>query len=872
MAEVDSLVIRITADMAQLRRELKRAERTTKKSGRAMSQSMDKFGKSIKGNGDIMAAFGRRLGVMAVAAAAAGVALASIRRELKFSQTMSRITGLVGVAAAQVNKWKDELKDLSNALGVAPQELAEGLFFITSAGLRGTKAIKALNAAAKASVAGLGSVKVVADALTSALNAYGDANLTAEKSASILVATVREGKAEADAIAGALGQVLPVAAELEVSFDQVGAAIAAMTRVGLDANISVTALRSTLSAILKPSSQAAKVAKDMEFSFDLIRKSLREKGLLATLRELKVRLAASGQTMEKLFPDVRALTAVLTLVGKNAEAVEGIFKSLASEGVEALANAYGVAAEEPMQKFVKAQIRINNAIDGLTDASGIIGGLTSLLDGLASAAESVSTAVDAMRASLSTFESAEAAVVDVEKRIMSLEAALEAAGENRSWIENILEGRGAVEALILAALPAPLAGMFITAKASVTEMREEVERLKEDLADTELDKLFDEFGGESVAKFERDVPDDVDPAAGGGDKATSKQQKALAAVEASIAAINAETVALGLNKKEREVLSAQLEIGNKLTKAGIFLREEEAQELADRVEASVMALQAQQATNDALESFRDTINSAKSEQELYNETIARWLQLQKDGLITTPQLAEATEALRKKMEEARNKTTLVKTEMDLARDATRRFSDTMVDAFSEGIQRGDSFIDVLKNVALSISKIGVEIGTSGLKDMLAGRTGGEGQTQGSAFGGIAKFIGGLFASSFQTGGSGNLAASANFGGGDFKLGGKVGGRPGNAAVSPVFAGAPRFQAGGIVGLSPKLQRGEVPIIAHKGETVLTAAQTRSMNSGGERPISIVMQISTPNADSFRANQDQIVGNMSNMLRHATRNE
>ena len=47
-----------------------------------------------------------------------------------------------------------------------------------------------------------------------------------------------------------------------------------------------------------------------------------------------------------------------------------------------------------------------------------------------------------------------------------------------------------------------------------------------------------------------------------------------------------------------------------------------------------------------------------------------------------------------------------------------------------------------------------------------------------------------------------------------------------------------------------------------------------MNRGGsgERPISIVMQITTESADSFRENEDQIIGRLSNSLRHAERNQ
>ena len=147
---------------------------------------------------------------------------------------------------------------MSQSVGKGPRELADALFFITSAGLEGEQALRALEAAAKGSAIGLGDTATVADALTSAMNAYGAETLSAEMATAILVATVREGKVEADQLAGSLGKIIPIASEMGVSFDQVGAAIAAMTRLGLDANVSTTGLRALFSGLLQDSPKVRK--------------------------------------------------------------------------------------------------------------------------------------------------------------------------------------------------------------------------------------------------------------------------------------------------------------------------------------------------------------------------------------------------------------------------------------------------------------------------------------------------------------------------------------------------------------------------------------------------------------------------------------
>ena len=96
-----------------------------------------------------------------------------------YQSSMQKINGLVGISQKQVNAWSDDILELGKTLPQSPKDLADAMFFITSAGLRGKTALDALKQSAKASAAGLGETKVVADAVTSAMNAYGKKNLSA---------------------------------------------------------------------------------------------------------------------------------------------------------------------------------------------------------------------------------------------------------------------------------------------------------------------------------------------------------------------------------------------------------------------------------------------------------------------------------------------------------------------------------------------------------------------------------------------------------------------------------------------------------------------------------------------------------------------
>jgi lambda family phage tail tape measure protein len=122
-----------------------------------------------------------------------------------------------------------------------------------------------------------------------------------------------------------------------------------------------------------------------------------------------------------------------------------------------------------------------------------------------------------------------------------------------------------------------------------------------------------------------------------------------------------------------------------------------------------------------------------------------------------------------------------------------------------------------------------------------------------------------------------LLQGAFTGGGLFGLfhgGGIVGERPPGVhhADPAVFHHAPRFHAGGLVDW-PGLRPDEVPIIARRGEEVLTRSDPRHRDNRQESglTINVSMTVVTRDADSFRRSQGQITAELAQLLRRAERN-
>lgn len=335
-----------TSSLIEAEKEFAEFEKKINQRTKEINKSLERVGNSMKSIGKTMTK------TITLPMTIAGGAALKMQKD--FEASMTRITSLVGVAQSQVNAWRQDVLKLGESLGKDPRELADALFFVTSAGIRGAEALEVLEASAKASAIGLGETKTVADLVTSAVNAYGIQNLKASKATDILVTAVKEGKAEADALAQSMGQVLPIASEMGVTFDQVGAAIAAMTRTGTDAATASIQLRQILASMLKPSKQAEEALGDMSTSSKELRDIIAQQGLIAALQKLKTLTSIYGkEVMGQVFPNIRALSGVLDLMGKNAKDNIAIFESLKNT-TGALDKGFEVTAETAEFKYNKA--------------------------------------------------------------------------------------------------------------------------------------------------------------------------------------------------------------------------------------------------------------------------------------------------------------------------------------------------------------------------------------------------------------------------------------------------------------------------------------------------------------------------------------
>ena len=276
--------------------------------------------------------------------------IAAVKTFADFEYEFAKIEGLVGISGATVQEWGNQILEMASSFGKAPQELAEALYFITSSGFKSAEAMEVMKTSAMAASAGLGETKDIANIVTSAINAYGKANITAAQAADVLTVAVREGKGEPAELVKAFATVIPVAAKLGVHFDQVGGAIAAMTRYGIPAANASTYLRQTLFTLLKPTNQVKKGLAQFGLTAQDVRNSLRSDGLIDTLQMLQEKIGTNEEALGQIFPNIRAFMGVTSLLGANLEETIGVFNDT-KNSLGATAAAFEIISQTTKFKF-----------------------------------------------------------------------------------------------------------------------------------------------------------------------------------------------------------------------------------------------------------------------------------------------------------------------------------------------------------------------------------------------------------------------------------------------------------------------------------------------------------------------------------------
>lgn len=343
--EVDSSdVVKATSELDKFRKSAHGAEDS--------SHRLSKAGAILSGTFGRIATF---LGGLVAGIASYQTVVAAFSQAREFNSAMSETQTLIRGTAAEMAYLEDQTRSMAKQFGTNAAMQVKGFYEALSAGATSVQQAQEITAQAnKLAIGGATDVATGVDVLTSSLNAYAQYGLKATDVTDSLFVAILAGKTTASELANSLGQVLPIASAIGVSFDEVTAAVAALTAQGQSTSQAITGVRGALSAVLKPTKEAQELADALGLAFDA--QSLKAQGLAGFLEQVKIKTGGSQEAMAKLFGDVEGLNAVLALTNGGAQAFADTLDMMA-EKAGATDAAFNVVADGLDQRL-KVQLAI----------------------------------------------------------------------------------------------------------------------------------------------------------------------------------------------------------------------------------------------------------------------------------------------------------------------------------------------------------------------------------------------------------------------------------------------------------------------------------------------------------------------------------
>ena len=325
-----------------------------------MSKSMARFGRQTQKLGKSIT---RNFSVPFALAGGAAVKMAA-----DFDTSLTKIRTLVGASESQVNEFRESVLELSGTTAQAPKDLADGLFFLTSAGLKGANAMETLEQVSKGVAIGLGEQTDLAKVAGAAQNAYGQDVLSASDALDVFGKMVKTGMFESSELAKVLGKEAGFAASLGISFEELGAFISTYTRTTGDATSATVGISGVMMAFTKQTDKGEQALAGINMTYASLKQMLGEQGLQKTLIHLRDRFAEENIELSEFFSKSQSLKGVINVLGSQTGEYVNILDDLkkstgfVNDGFAIVEETVGFKLQKAFNEFKLAMMDLGVAL------------------------------------------------------------------------------------------------------------------------------------------------------------------------------------------------------------------------------------------------------------------------------------------------------------------------------------------------------------------------------------------------------------------------------------------------------------------------------------------------------------------------------
>lgn len=192
-----------------------------------------------------------------------------LKMGVEAQESLQTLYDLTGASQQDIQAYASGLQNMALELGVTMDDAAKGMYFVASAGYDAANGgMEVLTNAMKASKAGGADMMVVADALTSAMRAYGATASQSGEYTDMLIEAVSLGKQTFQDLASSIGPAAVTGKEAGFAFRDVASAEALMTQSGFDAHRAVMDLDFLMRAVGVNAANVADTAHKLGLQFN----------------------------------------------------------------------------------------------------------------------------------------------------------------------------------------------------------------------------------------------------------------------------------------------------------------------------------------------------------------------------------------------------------------------------------------------------------------------------------------------------------------------------------------------------------------------------------------------------------------------------
>lgn len=332
-------------------------------------------------------------GVLKADAALAALAVGGMALALKASSDFNLSFGLISTSVSatgsDLSSFRQDVLNYANGSVKSISDINAAIYTAVQAGVEYGDSIDFIRKSEELAVANKANLNTTVDLLTATMNAYGMKMTDLAHINDVYFTSTLIGKQTIDELGASMGQVVTIAANSGVSFEELSAAVATMTAKGIETSTAITALRGVITTFTNPSEEARKAAAAL--GIDLSYASLHSQGLAGALNDVMVKTGGSTEKMIGLFTEMRAMTGVTALAGDGMkffnEALSKINDSAGSAeaAYQKMVNTFSNQAQLIKNQATTLLVEIGTTLEPM--ALKIGGGISALLAGIKESVE-----------------------------------------------------------------------------------------------------------------------------------------------------------------------------------------------------------------------------------------------------------------------------------------------------------------------------------------------------------------------------------------------------------------------------------------------------------------------------------------------------